>query len=205
MNMMPQQFSKIVIPKNKVLARLGIMRGAEDKLAAVGELIDEQISLAEKIITPNQTIAFEQITLKSPDETDIHEAFSIKSVHIYNLLKESFSVYAFAVTIGAHLEEKRDSYIAEKETTRALILDAAGSVAAEELAEMANKEIDRTAEESGFAVTRRFSPGFGDWPLSGQRNLLEWLGAERIGIILTDKFTMVPEKSVSAIIGIIHK
>lgn len=45
----------------------------------------------------------------------------------------------------------------------------------------------------------RFSPGYGDVPLSFQRPFLEWLEARRIGVTLTEGFLMQPEKSVSAL------
>lgn len=45
----------------------------------------------------------------------------------------------------------------------------------------------------------RFSPGYGDVPLSFQRPFLEWLEARRIGVTLTESCLMQPEKSVSAL------
>lgn len=48
----------------------------------------------------------------------------------------------------------------------------------------------------------RFSPGYGDVPLSFQRPFLAWLEARRIGVTLTEGFLMQPEKSVSALIAL---
>ena len=60
-----------------------------------------------------------------------------------------------------------------------------------------------TAEREGKFITSRFSPGYGDLPLTVQRNFLTILDTSRkIGLTVTESFLMVPSKSVSAIIGI---
>jgi hypothetical protein len=49
----------------------------------------------------------------------------------------------------------------------------------------------------------RFSPGFGDFDIKYQRELLGLVGANKnIGVSLSDTFIMSPSKSVSAVIGI---
>jgi cobalamin-dependent methionine synthase I len=54
----------------------------------------------------------------------------------------------------------------------------------------------------------RFSPGYGDLSLSVQSDLLNVLDARRnIGLTLSDSLMMIPQKSVTAIVGLkpIHK
>lgn len=49
----------------------------------------------------------------------------------------------------------------------------------------------------------RFSPGYGDLPLSVQPKFLEMVDAgKQLGISLTDAYLMIPSKSVTAIIGV---
>ena len=97
---------------------------------------------------------------------------------------------------------KDGKVIGEGEKTRALVMDAIGSVAAETLAELTNKEIINIVSKKGFSTSRRFSPGYGDWNISGQKDLLAWVGAPGIGIKLSDTYQMIPEKSVSAVLGV---
>ena len=55
----------------------------------------------------------------------------------------------------------------------------------------------------GESLVTRYSPGYGDWPLDAQRELLALLDTPRaIGVSLTDSLLMVPSKSVSAVIGV---
>ena len=55
----------------------------------------------------------------------------------------------------------------------------------------------------GLVPTRRYSPGYGDLPLSVQPALLDALDAgRRLGVTLTESLLMVPMKSVTAVVGI---
>ena len=55
----------------------------------------------------------------------------------------------------------------------------------------------------GESLVTRYSPGYGDLPLSIQRPLLDLLNAQRaIGLTLTPTNLMVPRKSVTAVMGV---
>ncbi|NLC44698.1 MAG: Vitamin B12 dependent methionine synthase activation subunit, partial [Clostridiales bacterium] len=58
-------------------------------------------------------------------------------------------------------------------------------------------------EFTGSFLRPRFSPGYGDLPLEIQGPLLESLDAKQlIGVTLTNAYLMLPQKSVSAFVGI---
>jgi len=198
----PGQFSKIHIPYDKVLLRLGHARGRTMLDERTASLIQEEISLCEKLAAPKQVIASSKIVISGNSTVNLEPGLIINSAKIVELLANCSTAYGFAVTAGPHIEEKIKRLIFEKETSKALILDAIGSVIAEELAEITNKQITAEAKLNGFNTTRRFSPGYGDWHISGQKDFLRWLGADNIGIKLNDNFQMTPEKSVSALLGL---
>ena len=53
------------------------------------------------------------------------------------------------------------------------------------------------------SLTARFSPGYGDLPLSVQQDFLSALNAgKRIGLFLTESSLLTPGKSVTAVLGI---
>ncbi len=192
---------KIVVPIDKVLSRLRFAKGKTLLDARTRQLLDEEMAFAPRLIMPRLITAFSPITA-APGVITLEPGLVIKSNSIHKLLAACKAAYGFAVTIGRHLEEKRTLYIQQKETTRALMLDAIGSEAAELLAEMANARLCDEAAQRGETCTMRFSPGYGDWPVTGQNDLLHWLGARRIGISLTEHSQMLPEKSISAILGV---
>ncbi len=83
-----------------------------------------------------------------------------------------------------------------------LVLQAIGAAAIEEWMDLVEDEIRRELKD-GETLVPRYSPGFGDFPLSAQREMLAILDASRaIGVSLTDSLLMVPSKSVSAVIGV---
>ncbi|MBN1824556.1 MAG: hypothetical protein JW803_09590 [Endomicrobiales bacterium] len=202
MNINPVQFANLEIPRKKVLLRLGFSAASTRPDEKTDELIAESIETAKKLIVPRQVVAFSAVKKEGGQGLRLEPGFKITSKDIAKLLDNCETAYGFAVTIGNKIEEKRDLHVQEKETTRALVMDAIGSVMAEELAEITHSQIRQETKPKGLFATRRFSPGYGDWPLSAQKDFLAWLGAESIGIKLTDNFQMLPEKSVSAILGL---
>ena len=59
------------------------------------------------------------------------------------------------------------------------------------------------AAARGLAATTRFSPGYGDLPLSCQPAFLVASGADRaLGICATAAHLLVPAKSITAVIGL---
>ena len=84
----------------------------------------------------------------------------------------------------------------------ALIAQAIGAALIEKLMDGVEAEIRRELQPNETLVSR-YSPGYGDFPLTAQRELLSLLDAPRkVGVSLTDTLLMVPSKSVSAIIGV---
>ncbi len=100
-------------------------------------------------------------------------------------------------TIGNYLEDEAARLFQEGSLLEALVLDVAGSLAAESTAEYIDRAIKRLAEEKGEKTSRRASPGYGDWKVEGQRRIFEILPAKRIGVSLTRSMMMSPRKSIS--------
>jgi hypothetical protein len=102
------------------------------------------------------------------------------------------------VTLGPALEARIAALQAAGHGGEALLLDACGSAAAEEAADLLGARI------AGVAVTEptgpvgcRLSPGFGSWALSWQPALLGVLEADALGVRLSPGLMMIPRKSIS--------
>ena len=111
---------------------------------------------------------------------------------------------AQAVLLACTLGTKFDAMVRSaqvRDMARAVILDACGSALVEQGCDEAERDI--TARFPGLYLTDRFSPGYGDLPLSLQPAICRMLDAERrVGIHVTPSFLMNPSKSVTAIIGL---
>ena len=106
-------------------------------------------------------------------------------------------------TLGTKIMEDIQSALAQGRADWAVVLDAAASEAADAGLDFMMAQSGQDLKRLGLAVQkRRFSPGYGDCELSVQRQLFDLLGAEELGLRLTESHLMVPEKSVIAICGV---
>ena len=88
-----------------------------------------------------------------------------------------------------------------RDMARAVTLDACGSAYVEASCAAAEEAI--AARHPGQYLTDRFSPGYGDLPLSLQPLLLQALDApRRVGVTCTASCLMIPSKSVTAVLGL---
>jgi len=102
------------------------------------------------------------------------------------------------VTAGPALEARVQELLDAGAMTRALLLDAAGSAAAEEAADRLGVHITGgEARPAPDKLTCRLSPGYGRWPLTSQTALFDRLPHADLGVTLTPSLMMVPRKSIS--------
>ena len=88
------------------------------------------------------------------------------------------------------------------DAAKAAIMQAAGAMFIESYLGSFNAQLEKEAEEQGFKLHSRFSPGYGDVSLEIQRHFFSILPCtQRIGLTLTNSLVMAPEKSVTAFIG----
>lgn len=107
-----------------------------------------------------------------------------------------------AVTLGAAVEREQRA-LAATSLADAVVFDAVCSAYAEHAANECHAEIARAAAARGLHAAGRFSPGYGDFPIQTQKDLLSVLDAgRRIGITLTDSLLMLPRKSITAVVAI---
>jgi hypothetical protein len=111
------------------------------------------------------------------------------------------SMYLLCATLGAAVD--REIRLAERVSMlNALALDAAAGDGIEKVCDYAQEEIRAREAQKGRFITGRFSPGYGDLPMTVQPVLLRLCDAPRkIGLSLTQSGILIPRKSVTAILG----
>ena len=84
---------------------------------------------------------------------------------------------------------------------RARARDCCASAAVESLCDGAERTLKRQYPDHFFP--HRYSPGYGDFPLECQNQILTLLDApRRIGLTASQSHILIPRKSVTAILGI---
>ena len=116
------------------------------------------------------------------------------------LLKDCGRVILMAATLGIETERLlRQSQV--RNMGVAVILDAAASAAIENVCD--NLCARLAAQFAPQHLTDRFSPGYGDFPFAQQREFFAVLDITRqIGVSLSESGLMIPQKSVTALIGV---
>ena len=87
--------------------------------------------------------------------------------------------------------------------SKAVVFQAVSVAFLEEFCDEKNRELKEEYQKQGRYLRPRFSPGYGDFSLECQRQLVSALDlGRRIGVTLTDSLLMAPSKSITAVIGI---
>ena len=116
------------------------------------------------------------------------------------MLAECGTAVLMVCTLGAEFDRMEREWQA-RDMARAAVLDACGSAWTEAACDAAEEEIRNRFP--GMYLTDRFSPGYGDLPLSLQADFLRALDAGRkLGITANESFLMLPSKSVTAVTGL---
>ena len=118
------------------------------------------------------------------------------------LQNDCASIIVFAATIGIGIDRLLLKY-SRTSPSLALCIQAIGAERVEALCDAFSFELKEKYDSLGLTLTPRFSPGYGDLPLSFQKNIFAALECEKhLGLTLNDSLLMSPTKSVTAIIGI---
>lgn len=125
-------------------------------------------------------------------------ALTGRSAH--RMLAQCTQAVLLACTLGSAFDRM---LLAEqaRDMARAVILDACGSAYVESGCDAAEEEL--AARFPDRFLTDRFSPGYGDLPLSLQPDICTALDTpRRLGLYVTKSLLLNPVKSVTAIIGL---
>ena len=117
-------------------------------------------------------------------------------------LHDASEVVLVAATLGAGVDRELRR-LSLTDPLGQVVFDAAATARIERTMDEVEATIRADAADRGRYCSWRFSPGYGDLPLSVQPLLLAALNASRrLGITLTPSNLMVPTKSVTAVVGL---
>ena len=192
MNILTGRLQKI--DRREALRYLGYTHSTGD-ISGVIPLLDE---LEERVLAVQDLKAVYGIfDIKRGDMLDLGFA-KIDSRDLGKYLSGCNRLALFAATAGAGIDRLIISYN-RLSPARAAIVQAVGAALVEEWCNSVHAQL--TAQYG--AIKARFSCGFGDLPLTLQRDIFAALDVtKRIGLALSEDCFMTPSKSVTAIVGI---
>ena len=193
----------INIDRNQILNQIGY-QGDYEPSARIKNLVEDYIENYHNLVESTYSYTFKNIESVDGDHVYLNDSVILKSKVISNLCKRCDKLAVFIMTIGSNLEDMVD-YLSENGLVlQAMVLDAIGSGAAEQMAGLIEDRIRNVAVMHDQRISRRFSPGYCDWNVDQQEMIMKILNDDTAGVNLTDEFLMIPRKSVSGIIGIGH-
>lgn len=117
-------------------------------------------------------------------------------------VKDCREVVFFAATLGTGVDRLLHKYL-KLQVSKAVVVQATAAAAIEAYCNQCQHELEMQCAEEGLFVRPRYSPGYGDLALTVQSDFLQVLQAQKtVGIVLTEGDIMLPEKSVTAIMGL---
>lgn len=190
---------RIVIPKKEIRRYLGY--GKVEMTSEVEAAVDELLLLMEKIMKPRA--CYTRLPLAFQDKPCMDLGFAeVESESLWKHLAGCREIFVFAATIGPEVDRQIRRH-ARISPSRSVLMQAMGAAAIEEYCDLLEARMKEAAFSENISCRPRFSPGYGDFSLSHQKDIFQVLDPPRkAGITLTDQFLMVPEKSVTAVIGL---
>ncbi len=189
----------MIIDRKEALRYMGFGRNNPDERTL--DMMEECIREAEKVMQPRNV--YRRFRLKV-DENDNISAGGL-TFHSKNLAKNLTGcgeIIFFAATLGNGVDMLMNRYN-KLSIAKAAVLQGVGAAAIETYCNECQQAIEEELKAEGLFLRPRFSPGYGDLPLTIQREFLDVLAAYKtVGIILSDGGVMLPEKSVTAVMGI---
>ncbi len=178
---------------------LGYKRGAEPS-EIITELIEEVYDELCEVITPGYI--YKEYDFIRTDEGIIVDGIEFKSKKLLNHLRNSESVILFSATLGKSSDMLIHKYSVDDIAKSAVAQAVCGSLV-ENLCDIACEKLEKEIEGEHRP---RFSPGYGDFHISYQKEFFKLLPIEEeLEVTLTEGFMMTPTKTVTAFIGVIKE
>ncbi len=185
------------ISKSEAARYMGI-RTAPDNMTT--ELLDRYEKIVRSRLKPVYVYREAEVEFSAEGVCLTGLPVPLTGKSIAKLLQDCDKAVVLAATVSAEAD-RLIRKVSVTDMAAAVVVDALCSAAIEQVCDRAEVEIfgDMPKEQR----TYRFSPGYGDFPIELQPNMLNYINAQRrIGLSCTDSYLLTPTKSVTAIIGI---
>lgn len=162
--------------------------------------------LVEKTVDELQACSFRSIQKSYTIDFLTEDEIWFADVHIHSKdlgknLKNCTKCVCMAATLGP-LPDRLIQRAKIMDLSKAVVLQAVGCALIEAYVDQINEQIRQKAHDQGYICHSRYSCGYGDFDLNHQKDFIRLLEMPKtIGVSLTKGNLMVPNKSVTAVIG----
>lgn len=173
------------------------LQAATAYLGYGGDMPSELAVRMEKAASMVMEVAVPRVTFRVCDRNAPVLADICIGKDIDRHLKDCDRVILLCATLGTGIDRTL-TRLSVSDFAMTPLFDAAASAAIENVCDNLCAELARLYGP----LTNRFSPGYGDLPLTAGRAIAELLDTPRtVGVTLTEAGMMIPQKSVTALVG----
>ncbi len=194
----------LVPPRPAIFRRLGYRRDATRIGAGLSREIEGYLTEAQELITLRGTARRLSCRIEPPARVILSAGTVFESRKLTRFLKDAGELLLMGATAGAAVMEAIQADTSGGNVTRGVVLDAAASETVDAALDWITAYFRQLLRREGKALLNsRFSAGYGDFALENQRVMHRLLQLEQLGVAITPTCLLVPEKSVTAVTGII--
>lgn len=187
-----------MIDRAEVLRYLGCRGQKPEK--EIMDLVEVCVQEVEEAAEPKHVMR--RFPVEVDGEVVKAGGLSLHSRQLARNLKDCKEVVFFAATLGMGVDRLLHKYL-KIQVSKAVVIQAVAAAAIEAYCNQCQRKLEAECAGEGLFVRPRYSPGYGDLSLTVQGDFLQLLQAQKtVGIVLTEGDIMLPEKSVSAIMGL---
>lgn len=186
-----------------ILTRLGYRKTKTVFSEEYKEKLDRMIKEGLLMCNTKGIFGRYPIIEKSDKHIVLENNLIIESAGLAKLLSNSIEVVLMASTVGSEITDKIHHEVESGDASFGVVLDAVASETADAALDWMVDFINKLIRREGKILTKmRYSPGYGDLPLLNQKKIFDILGLTKLGLSITERYMLLPEKSVIAIAGI---
>lgn len=188
----------MLINKKEAIRYLGYGKNTPDE--ATMEMIDRCIEQVMNISSPRHIYRVYELSVNGQEISA--GGINFKSRNLSKNLTGCDKIIFFAATLGSGPDMLMNRY-QKLSISMAAVLQAVAAAAIESYCDECQRKIEAEMKLHGYYVRPRFSPGYGDLSIEVQRDFTSVLNTYKsIGVTLSDGNVMIPEKSVTAFMGL---
>ena len=191
-------------PRPAVFRRLGYRRNATRIGVGLSREIEGYLTEAQELIALRGAARRLSCRIEPPARVVLSAGTVFESRKLARFLNDAGELLLMGATAGAAVTEAIRTDTSGGNVTRGVVLDAAASETVDAALDWITAYFRTLLRREGKTLLNsRFSAGYGDFALENQRDMHRLLQLEQLGVAITPACVLVPEKSVTAVTGII--
>jgi hypothetical protein len=191
------------MPVEHIYSRLGYARGKTKITKVQEESLSRSILEAQGFLKLQGAASRLTVIAKDTEKVTLENNIVFKSISLARLLQDCDEVFFLGATAGMKIHEFIRNNSTVGDITKAIVFDAVASECVDKALDWMMEYFYAQLRRENKAFARfRFSAGYADFSLDNQRIFYDTLQLARFGVRLTATSIFVPEKTVTALVGV---